>query len=35
MSYAWCVKTQHPRKFKKGVVCDDEEASCAFMHPTM
>jgi hypothetical protein len=23
-----------PRKFRKGVVCDDEEASSAFRHPT-
>jgi hypothetical protein len=26
--------TVDPREFRKGVVCNDEEASCAFTHPT-
>jgi hypothetical protein len=35
MSYAWCVEIQHPPKFREGVVCDNEEASFAFMQPTI
>jgi hypothetical protein len=32
-SFAWCVCTQHPRRFRKAV-CVDEETSCASTLPT-